>query len=527
MLHFYRLNSKNIVVDQNSGSVHNTDDLAFMLIGFFDKHKLYNDISLQGKVNAKGFIKENFKKSIKSKKNNPTATDNGTANNATNKSTITTSKEIEYAILPNCELMHISDEIFDLIAAGQLFSKTLFLDLPAEKRTTMRKIEISNKKENNSQVIKALCLHLSHSCNLSCNYCFAGRNLCEDSHMPFEVGKKALDFLIDNSAGKKNLEVDFFGGEPLLNFSVMKKLVQYARTKEEEFDKNFRFTVTTNGLLLNKEIAEYISKEMDNLVMSLDGRKEVHDRFRKTKSGAGSYDIAVRNFQNWLKFHNINKSDNAADDFRNINNSERSCSYYIRGTFTHHNLDFLNDIEDMLALGFKELSLEPIVGNLGSPEEITKADLPLIYREYEKLGAKIIDANKNNKPFGFYHFNLNLSHSPCLKKRLEGCGVGREYLAVTPEGDYYPCHQFVGDEKYLLGNVLTGLTNKTALSEFENATYSNPKECDNCWAKLFCGGGCRANAYHATGDINKIDEIQCLLFKKRLEVALYIQVSIS
>ena len=362
--------------------------------------------------------------------------------------------------------------------------------------------------KNRNTVLKAMCLHVAHTCNLNCEYCFAsqGKYHGERALMDFETGKKALDFLIAHSGSRHNLEVDFFGGEPLMNWDVVKKLVEYAREQETIHNKNFRFTLTTNGMLLDDDVIDFSNKEMSNVVLSLDGRKEIHDRLRKDYSGKGSYDIIVPKFKEFVKRRG-NKS------------------YYMRGTFTHANTDFTNDIFHMADMGFTELSMEPVVCAPTDPAALTEKDLPILFEQYEILAKEMIKRQKEGRPFTFYHYMLDLKHGPCIYKRISGCGSGTEYVAVTPSGDIYPCHQFVGDKKYLLGNIYDGITNTEVQNEFKlcNA-YARP-DCKDCWAKLYCSGGCAANSYHATGKITGIYEYGCELFKKRIECAVMMKVA--
>ncbi len=362
--------------------------------------------------------------------------------------------------------------------------------------------------KNRNTVIKALCLHVAHTCNLNCEYCFAsqGKYHGERALMSFEVGKRALDFLIENSGTRRNLEVDFFGGEPLMNWDVVKELVSYARVQEKIHNKNFRFTLTTNGILIDDDVIDFCNREMSNVVLSLDGRKEVHDRLRKDYQGRGSYDVIVPKFQEFIK-------------------RRQGKNYYMRGTFTHNNVDFTNDIFHMADLGFTELSMEPVVCSPDDASALTESDLPILFEQYEILAKEMIKRKKAGNGFTFYHYMLDLTHGPCIYKRISGCGSGTEYMAVTPTGDLYPCHQFVGDTKYLLGNLWDGVTNKEIQDEFKLCNAYARKECNDCWAKLYCSGGCAANSYHASGKITGIYEYGCELFKKRIECAVMIQVA--
>ncbi|MBE6680463.1 MAG: thioether cross-link-forming SCIFF peptide maturase, partial [Ruminococcaceae bacterium] len=363
-------------------------------------------------------------------------------------------------------------------------------------------------KAKTAGVVKALCLHIAHTCNLNCSYCFAsqGKYHGERAIMSFEVGKAALDFLVENSGTRRNLEVDFFGGEPLMNFDVVKQLVAYARSIEKEKGKNFRFTLTTNGLLIDDDVIDFANREMSNVVLSLDGRKEIHDRYRVDYAGNGSFDRIVPKFKKLV-------------DARGGKN------YYMRGTFTHANPDFLNDIKVMLDLGFSELSMEPVVCAPGDESELTEADKRIVFEQYEKLAALMLERDKEGKPFTFYHYMIDLTGGPCIYKRISGCGSGTEYMAVTPWGDLYPCHQFVGDEKFRLGDVFSGVDNKEIQDEFMACNVYAREECRDCWARLYCSGGCAANAYHATGSVKGIYKYGCDLFRKRMECAIMVQVA--
>jgi uncharacterized protein len=365
-------------------------------------------------------------------------------------------------------------------------------------------------KERSGNVIKALCLHAAHTCNLNCSYCFAsqGKYHGERALMSYEVGKRALDFLIENSGTRRNLEVDFFGGEPLMNWDVVKDLVKYARSVEKEHGKNFRFTLTTNGMLIDDDVIEFSNKEMSNVVLSLDGRKEIHDATRVDYAGNGSYDKVVPKFQKLVE-------------------SRGGQGYYMRGTFTHENPDFTKDVFHMADLGFRELSMEPVVSAADDPVALTPEDLEIVKEQYEILAKEMIKRNKEGNGFTFYHYMLDLTAGPCIYKRISGCGSGTEYMAVTPWGDLYPCHQFVGDEQYKLGDIWNGVTNEALREEFRSCNaYARP-ECADCWAKLYCSGGCAANAYHASGSIRGIYEPGCELFRKRIECAIMIKVAES
>lgn len=451
MIHQYKLNGYNIVLDSASGSVHAVDEVAYDLIENF----------LSGDENA--VIKKVARL---------------------------------HPEIPVNEIKECYGEILSLKNEGKLFSEDKFQPLA------------NSLKEKSNGIIKALCLHIAHSCNLNCSYCFAsqGKYHGDRALMSYEVGKRALDFLIEHSGTRRNLEVDFFGGEPLMNFDVVKRLVQYARSIEKEHGKNFRFTLTTNGMLIDDDVIDFANKEMSNVVLSLDGRKEVHNRFRVDYSGKGSYDKIVPLFQKLVK-------------------ARGNKNYYIRGTFTHYNPDFLNDIKQMLDLGFTELSMEPVVCNPEDKSALTKEDLPIVLKQYEDLASLMIERRNKNEPFTFYHYMLDLKGGPCVYKRISGCGSGTEYMAVTPWGDLYPCHQFVGEEKFKLGNVFDGVNNFAVQNEFKSCNVYTREKCKDCWAKLYCSGGCSANAYHSTGNVNGVYEYGCELFKKRMECAIMLELS--
>ncbi len=385
------------------------------------------------------------------------------------------------------------DEVLELEKAGQLFAPDIYENyvFDFKKRST---------------VVKALCLHISHDCNLACTYCFAGEGEYHGRRalMSFEVGKKALDFLVANSGNRVNLEVDFFGGEPLMNWQVVKDLVEYGRSIEKAAGKRFRFTLTTNGVLLNEEILEFANREMSNLVLSIDGRKQVHDRMRPFRGGQGSYDLIVPKFQR------------AAE-------SRGQMNYYVRGTFTHYNLDFSEDVKHLADLGFQQISVEPVVAQPSDPYAIRQEDLPILREEYDKLAKEILARREAGKGFNFFHFMIDLQGGPCVAKRLSGCGSGTEYLAVTPWGDLYPCHQFVGQEQFKMGNVDEGITNTALRDEFKGCNVYAKEKCRECFAKFYCSGGCAANSYNFHGNINDAYEIGCELERKRVECAVMIK----
>ena len=453
MVHQYKLGGYNIVLDTCSGSVHSVDDVAYDMIAMYGKEDDDRIIAA---------MKEKY----------------------ADRSDVTES-----------DLKDGLSEIEALVNAGKLFSEDAYEQLAYDYK-------------NNSNVIKALCLHIAHTCNLNCSYCFAsqGKYHGDRALMTFEVGKQAFDFLIANSGTRKNLEVDFFGGEPLMNFEVVKQLVAYARSIEKEKGKNFRFTLTTNGVLLDDDVTDFLNREMNNVVLSLDGRKEVHDHFRRDYAGNGSYDRIVPNFQRFVE-------------------KRGGKGYYVRGTYTHENTDFTNDILHMADLGFRELSMEPVVCPPGDPYALTEDDLPVLMEQYEKLSLEMLRREKKGEGFTFYHYMLDLKNGPCIYKRITGCGSGTEYMAVTPWGELFPCHQFVGDPKYSLGNIWDGVTNKAVQDEFRHCNAYARKECKDCWARLYCSGGCAANAYHATGSISGVYEYGCELFKKRIECAVMMQVA--
>ena len=450
MIHKYRLNGYNIVLDVYSNSLHIVDDIAYDIISIY-KEKSTEDI-------------------------------------------INTILEMHPEITKDDILECLSD-ISQLEKESKLFSEDTYSNIPIRKRS-------------NSNIVKALCLHVAHTCNLNCEYCFASQGNYKGKRalMSYEVGKQALDFLINNSGTRRNLEVDFFGGEPLMNLDVCKQLVKYARSIEKEHNKNFRFTLTTNGVLIDDDVIKFANEQMDNVVLSLDGRKCVHDRLRKDIKGNGSYDLIVPKFQ------------------KLVSNRTKG-TYYVRGTFTHFNTDFTNDILHMADLGFTELSMEPVVCPPEDVYALTKEDLPIILEQYEILAKEMLNREKQGKEFVFYHYMIDLTHGPCIYKRLSGCGSGTEYLAVTPWGELFPCHQFVSDSNYSMGDVWQGITNISLQKEFGMCNAYSREECKDCWAKLYCSGGCAANAYHASGSILGTYEYGCELFKKRMECAIMLQIA--
>ena len=454
MIHQYKLYGYNVVLDVCSGSVHVVDDVAYDIIALFESKEKDEIIA----------------EMLEKYKDEPEVT-----------------RE---------EIVECYDAVCELRDAGKLFAPDTFEPMAGKL------------KEKTAGVVKALCLHIAHTCNLNCSYCFAsqGKYHGDRAVMSYEVGKRALDFLIENSGTRHNLEVDFFGGEPLMNFQVVKDLVAYARSIEKEKGKNFRFTLTTNGVLVDDDVIEWANRECSNVVLSLDGRKEVHDRYRVDYAGNGSWEKIVPKFQRFVE-------------------ARGGKDYYMRGTFTHANPDFLNDIKQMLDLGFSELSMEPVVCAKNDPSALTDEDMETVMKQYEELAALMLQRDKEGKPFTFYHYMIDLTGGPCIYKRISGCGSGTEYMAVTPWGDLYPCHQFVGEERFKLGDIWNGVTNKEVQGEFAACNvYAHP-ECRDCWARLYCSGGCAANAYHATGSVTGVYEDGCKFFRKRMECAIMVAIA--
>ena len=460
MIHQYQNNGYNIVLDVNSGAVHVVDQEAYDVIEVLNRMNEDHTVeTLKSPETAEALKKELGEKYSEK------------------------------------DLLDILEAVTELTEQGRLFTKDIyesFIDVVKQRKT----------------VVKALCLHIAHDCNLACKYCFAeeGEYHGRRALMSYEVGKKALDFLIANSGTRRNLEVDFFGGEPLMNWDVVKQLVEYARSVEKERDKNFRFTLTTNGMLIDDDVIDFANREMSNVVLSLDGRKEIHDRLRVDYAGNGSYERIVPKFQKLV----------AARGNKN---------YYMRGTFTHANPDFTKDLFHMADLGFTELSMEPVVCAPEDPAALTAEDLEIVKDQYELLARDMLRREKEGKPITFYHYMLDLTGGPCIYKRISGCGSGTEYMAVTPWGDLYPCHQFVGEEAYKLGDIWNGVTNTALREEFRSCNaYARP-ECNDCWARFYCSGGCAANAFHATGSIRGVYEAGCELFRKRIECAIMMKVA--
>ncbi len=456
MIHQYQLNGYNIVLDTCSGAIHVVDEVAYDLIAGY---KAEPEEELIRRVCEKYKDREGVNEA---------------------------------------EVRACLEDVKGLEAAGKLYSPDTFAELAGQ---------FKGKREN---VIKAMCLHVAHTCNLNCSYCFAsqGKYHGERALMSLEVGKRALDFLIESSGARRNLEVDFFGGEPLMNWDVVKQLVAYARQREKECGKNFRFTLTTNGMLIDDDVIDFANREMNNVVLSLDGRKEIHDRLRVDYAGNGSYDRIVPKFQEFVRRRGDKE-------------------YYMRGTFTHANPDFTKDVFHMADLGFDRLSMEPVVCAPDDAAALTDEDIQVVLKEYEKLAVEMIERKKAGKPFVFYHYMLDLTGGPCIYKRLSGCGSGTEYVAVTPWGDLYPCHQFVGEEAYKLGDIWQGVVNEPVREEFRGCNaYSRP-ECRDCWARLYCSGGCAANASHAPGSIGGVYKQGCELFQKHIEFAIMFQIALG
>ena len=462
MIHQYKNNGYDIVLDVNSGSVHVVDDMCYDVIEELNKLNVEEHPEVLEDASTVAGLQEALKEKY-----------------------------------PVEEIGEVYEDIKELAKAGQLFTKDIYEQY------------IGAVKQRKT-VVKALCLHIAHDCNLACKYCFAeeGEYHGRRALMSFEVGKKALDFLIANSGNRRNLEVDFFGGEPLMNWQVVKDLVAYGREQEKIHDKNFRFTITTNGVLLNDEIQEFVNKEMDNVVLSLDGRQEVNDHMRPFRNGKGSYDLIVPKFQKLAESRDQQK-------------------YYVRGTFTRENLDFSKDVLHFADLGFEQISIEPVVGEDTDFYSIQKEHLPQIFEEYDILAKELIKREKEGRGVNFFHFMIDLDGGPCISKRLSGCGSGTEYLAVTPWGDLYPCHQFVGDEDFLMGNVDDGITRPEIAEEFRGCSVYSKDKCKNCFAKFYCSGGCMANAYKFHGSIHNTYDVGCEMERKRVECAIMMKAALA
>lgn len=444
MIHKFFLNGYYIVLDVFSGGVHVVDKLTYDMLDSISPSDLKNK-------NIEKFSENN---------------------------------EIKSAFLELCQLY--DDEV--------LFSEDDYIDID---------------KYSVPGPIKSMCLNVAHDCNLRCKYCFAstgdfgeGRKLLD-----LDTGKKAIDFLIDRSKGRKNLEIDFFGGEPLMNFQVVMELVKYARSKEMEFGKVFRFTTTTNGILLNDEYIDFINREMSNIVLSVDGRKEINDQMRVCVNGSGSYDLFMPKFK------------------KLVDQRDKDKDYYVRGTYTKNNLDFSNDVFSLYDYGFDQISVEPVVSDPLEPYSITADDLPRIFEEYDKLSMQMIKAKEIGNKFNFFHFMIDLEQGPCVIKRIRGCGCGNEYIAITPDGDIYPCHQFVGIKEWKMGNINDGTFNEDMRKIFAKTSVYNKEKCKSCWARFYCSGGCNANNVQYMGDILKPLEITCEIEKKRVECAIMMKVN--
>lgn len=470
MIHQFKNNGYNIVLDVNSGMVHVVDDLAYDII------EMYEDNSQESIISAmvEKYTRPEYKALIQTE-------------------SVAEEDFAKYCKALVDQICEVIKDIEDLKNEGALFTKDIYEEY------------IKDFKKR-STVVKALCLHIAHDCNLACRYCFAeeGEYKGHRELMSYEVGKQALDFLIASSGGRKNLEVDFFGGEPLMNFEVVKDLVKYGREQELIHNKKFHFTLTTNGILLDDDVMEFANREMSNVVLSIDGRKEVNDQMRPSRNGKGSYDIILPKFMKFAK-------------------SRNQTNYYVRGTFTHNNLDFSEDVKHLAELGFKQISVEPVVALPEEPYAIKEGDLQKLYEEYDKLAAYMLEAKKAGREFNFFHFMIDLTGGPCVAKRLSGCGSGTEYLAVTPWGDLYPCHQFVGIDKFLLGNVYEGIKKTELCAEFKHCNVYAKEKCSSCFAKFYCSGGCAANSYKFHEDINDTYDIGCALQKKRVECAIMLK----
>lgn len=459
MIHQYKNNGYNIVLDVNSGSVHVVDDMVYDMI------PLVEPLVNEGIKDA-----DTIKAAV-----------------------------LNCANLPNAkeDICEAVEEVLALEKSGQLFAPDLYENYIFDFK-------------NRQTVVKALCLHIAHDCNLACRYCFAeeGEYHGRRAMMSFEVGKQALDFLVENSGNRVNLEVDFFGGEPLMNWQVVKDLVAYGRSLEKPRNKKFRFTLTTNGVLLNEEVMEFANREMDNVVLSIDGRKEVNDKMRPFRGGQGSYDLIVPKFERLAE-------------------SRNQMNYYVRGTYTRHNPDFSKDVLHLADLGFRQISVEPVVAKPEDDYAITQEDLPGLKEEYDRLAVELLKRRKAGEPVNFFHFMIDLEGGPCVAKRLSGCGSGTEYLAVTPWGDLYPCHQFVGQEEFLMGNVSEGIVRKDIQEEFKGCNVYAKEKCKKCFAKFYCSGGCAANSYNFHGNINDTYDVGCELQRKRVECAIMMKAAMA
>jgi uncharacterized protein len=463
LVHQYKNNGYNIVLDVNSGMIHVVDDLVYDIIAIYEEK------------DKETIIREMVEKYCKPEYSELFETE------------MVDEKTVETAV------MDAMEDVEQLIKEGALFTEDIYQQYITDFKSR-------------PTVVKALCLHIAHDCNLACRYCFAGKGEYHGDRalMSFEVGKTALDFLIQNSGSRRNLEVDFFGGEPLMNFQVVKDLVRYGREQEKIHDKNFRFTLTTNGVLLDDEVMEFANKEMSNVVLSIDGRKEINDYMRPSRNGKGSYELIL-------------------PKFKKLAESRKQTNYYVRGTFTHNNLDFSEDVIHLAEQGFKQISVEPVVSLPEEPYAIKEEDIPYICEQYDKLAKYMLEKKKEGSAFNFFHFMIDLSGGPCVAKRLSGCGSGTEYLAVTPWGDLYPCHQFVGETDFLMGNVFDGIKNTEIRDEFKCCNVYAKEKCRECFARFYCSGGCAANSYKFHGKINDAYDIGCELQRKRIECAIMLK----
>ncbi|MGI6748866.1 MAG: thioether cross-link-forming SCIFF peptide maturase [Anaerovoracaceae bacterium] len=443
MIHKYQFKDQYIVMDINSGAIHVVTDIIFDMLDYYKEKSIKEILEL---------LKNKYTKN---------------------------------------QILEAAEEIQYLIDNGMLFTD--------DSQITMDMLE------GRGAIIKAMCLHVAHDCNMTCKYCFGGQGAFKGqrSLLSVETGKKAIDFLLEHSGSRRNLEIDFFGGEPLMNFEVVKELVAYGREAEKPFGKNIRFTITTNGLLLDDSKTDYINANMDNVILSIDGRPEVNDNMRRTVNGKGTYDIIIDKYLDFVE--------------------KRKRTYYVRGTFTRENLDFSEDVRHLAERGFKNISIEPVVTDVSCSYALQDADKETIFKEYDKLTDIYLEYAKKGKKFEFFHFNIDLNQGPCVVKRVSGCGAGTEYIAVSPEGDIYPCHQFVGNINFKLGNIYDEHFENRLYDEFNRAHIYNKEKCVNCWAKFYCSGGCHANAYQMNKDIRQPYELGCELEKKRIECAIAIK----
>ena len=470
MIHLFKLNGYDIVLDVNSGAIHEVDDETYMVLEYMQDRFCFAEGEFSAKQSDGAFTACGMEE-IASELKDHFCGDK----------------------MSESDVDEILEDIMELANEGQLFSEDVFQPMAEELK-------------GRNSVLKAMCLHVAHACNMDCEYCFAGKGEYHGAAglMSYETGKAAMDYLVANSPGRTNLEVDFFGGEPLLNWKVVKQLVAYGRSIEKENGKNFRFTLTTNGLLLDDEVIEFCNREMSNVVISLDGRKETNDRMRHTKEGGGTYDLIIDKFKRFVR--------------------ARKGEYYMRGTYTRNNLEFTNDLFHMADEGFSELSIEPVVAPPEAPYALHDEDAGILCEEYEKLALEMIKRRDEGRGFSFYHYTIDFEGGPCIAKRISGCGVGTEYMAVTPEGDLYPCHQFVGDEKFILGNLYDGITHPEVKELFTGCNVYSHEECGDCFARLYCSGGCAANAYHSTGSVSGVYELGCTVHRKRIECAIMMKV---